>query len=101
MEDKAMSIVRFTNQYPAVFNRFFENEWLDGSNRIFSTNHSTMPSVNIKESAEDFEVEVAAPGFGKDDFKIELNHDQLVISSSKEAKNEAKEGMEFTRREFS
>jgi len=62
---------------------------------------ATLPSVNIKESDDDFEVEVAAPGFAKDDFKIELNRELLTISSKKEINNEIKEGQQFTQREFS
>ncbi len=62
--------------------------------------NSTLPAVNIKESKEDYQVEVAAPGMNKDDFKIELENNFLVISSEKEDKKE-EEGKEFTRREFS
>jgi len=96
-----MSLVKFSNQFPSLFDRFFENDLFDWSNRNFSTTNTTLPSVNIKESTEDFEVNVAAPGFGKDDFKIELNHDQLTISSNKKMEKETKEGQQFTRREFS
>ena len=57
--------------------------------------------MNIKESNNAFEVEVAAPGFTKNDFKIELNHDLLTVSSEKEIANETKEGQQFSLREFS
>jgi len=57
--------------------------------------------VNIKESNDAFTVEVAAPGFDKSDFKLELNHDLLTISSEKQMENETKEDEQFTRREFS
>ena len=96
-----MSLVKFSSQYPSLLDRFFENDLFDWGNRNYSTTNTTLPSANIKESAEDFEVDLAAPGFGKDDFKIELNHDQLTISSNKEVEQETKEGQQFTRREFS
>lgn len=96
-----MSLARFSQQYPSLFDRFFENDLFDWSNRNFSATNTTLPSVNIKESIDDFEVEVAAPGFAKDDFKIELNRDMLTISSEKEINNEIKEGQQFTQREFS
>jgi HSP20 family protein len=101
MEDKAMSLVRFSENYPSLFDRFFESDLFDWSNRNYSTTNTTLPSVNIKESTDDFEVEVAAPGFGKSDFKIELDHDLLTISSEKKIENETKEGQKFTKREFS
>jgi len=96
-----MTLMRFSNQYPSLFDRFFENEMFDWSNRNYSSTNTTLPSVNIKESNDGFDVEVAAPGFTKNDFKIELNHDLLTISSEKEVENETKEGQAFTLREFS
>lgn len=96
-----MTLVRFSNNYPSVFHRFFENDLFDWSNQNFSNTNTTLPSVNIKESDDDFEVEVAAPGFSKNDFKIELNHHLLTISSEKQVENEAKENQRFTKREFS
>ena len=96
-----MALIRFSNQYPSLFDRFFENDLFDWSNRNYSNTNTTLPSVNIKESNDDFEVEVAAPGFTKNDFKIELNHDLLTISSEKEIENETKEGQQFSLREFS
>jgi len=96
-----MAIVRFSNQFPRLFDRFFEGDLFDWSNRNFSDTNTTLPSVNIKESTDAFDVEVAAPGFSKDEFRIELNNDLLTISSEKKVENETKEGENFTRREFS
>ena len=96
-----MSLVRFSNQMPSVFDRFFENDMFDWSNRNFSNTNTTLPAVNIKEDKDGFEVEMSAPGLDKKDFKIELNNSVLTISSEKEVENETKEGQQFTRREFS
>ena len=96
-----MSLVKFSNQFPSLFDRFFENDLFDWSNRNFSNTNTTIPAVNIKESTDGFEVDVAAPGLTKNDFKIELNLDQLTISSEKQVENETKDGQQFTRREFS
>jgi HSP20 family protein len=101
MEDNTMTIVKFSNQYPSLFDRFFENDLFDRSSRNYSSTNTTLPSVNIKESPEDYEVEIAAPGFGKNDFKIELDNDLLSISSDKNVENETTDGQQFTRREFS
>ncbi len=60
-----MALVRFTNQFPSFFDRFLDNELFDWSSRNFSNTNTTLPSVNIKESDDDFEVEVAAPGLPK------------------------------------
>ncbi len=91
-----MALVRFSNHLPSVFNRFFDGDMLDWSNDV----NTTLPSVNIKETKEGFELEVAAPGFDKNDFKLELNHDVLTISSEKQTQDEQREGEHYTRREY-
>lgn len=96
-----MSLMRFSNQLPTLFDRFFENDMFDWSNRNFSNTNTTLPAVNIKEDTEGFEVELAAPGFDKKDFKIELNNDLLTISSEKKVEKELKKEEQFSRREFS
>ena len=96
-----MSLVRFSNQLPSMFDRLFEGDLFDWSNRNFSVTNTTLPSVNIKENTDAFTVEVAAPGFEKGDFKLELNHDLLTISSEKKVESETKDGEQFTKREFS
>ena len=96
-----MLVLRNTNQIPSLFDRFFDGDMFDWSNRNFSNTNTTIPSVNIKENADAFTVEVAAPGFEKGDFKIELNLNTLSISSEKKVENETKEGEVFTKREFS
>jgi len=96
-----MSLVKFSNQIPSVFDRFFENDMFDWSNRNFSNTNTTLPAVNIKEDKDGFEVEMSAPGLEKKDFKIELNNSVLTISSEKKVENETKDDQQFTRREFS
>ena len=96
-----MTLVRFNRNYPSLFDRFFDNDLFDFATRNFSSTNTTLPSVNIKESNQDYVVEVAAPGLEKSDFKIELNRNVLTVSSEKQVENETKEGEQFTRREFS
>lgn len=58
-----------------------------------------MPAVNVKETEKAFEIEVAAPGLSKKDFKITAENGVLNISSEKEKKEQEENG--YTRREFS
>jgi HSP20 family protein len=59
-----------------------------------------VPAVNISQSKEAYNVEVAAPGMKKDDFKVEVENDVLTISAEhKEEKEEEKK--KYTRREHS
>src|SRR5690606_40729574 len=95
-----MSLIRFDNQTPSLFDRFFENDFFDWSNKNFSNTNTTLPAVNIKADENGYEVEMSAPGFDKNDFKIEINNNVLCISSEKEVENEIKEGQTFTARDF-
>jgi HSP20 family protein len=86
---------------PKMFDDFFTGE-------IFNWNFDEMlsgkgfPAVNIKETNDGYEMEVAAPGLSKDRFKVELENDLLVISASQETSREEKEpDGNYTRREFS
>ncbi len=96
-----MLLVRNSNQTPSLFNRFFDGEMFDWNNRNFSNTNTTLPSVNIKDNTDAFTVEVAAPGFEKGDFKIELNRNVLTVSTEKEVQSETREEEIFTKREFS
>ncbi|MGN6533085.1 MAG: Hsp20/alpha crystallin family protein, partial [Ginsengibacter sp.] len=66
-----------------------------------SNTNTSIPGVNIKETPENFQVEVAAPGMSKKDFKIELDGNVLTISSEKTNSQEEKDDEKYTRREFS
>ena len=95
-----MTLARFNN-YPSLFDQLFDTDLFDWSNRNYSETNTTVPSVNIKENADAFNVEMAVPGFDKKDFKIALDHNVLTISSEKKDENETKEGERFTRHEYS
>ncbi len=68
-------------------------------NTPFFTNE-TLPSVNVSDKKNHYELEVAAPGFKKDDFKIST--DKGMISISADTSSEKKEEREnYLRQEFS
>lgn len=58
-----------------------------------------VPAVNIAEAADHFSIELSAPGFGKEDFKIEVENQALTVSGEKKSEN-AEEGKTYTRKEF-
>lgn len=99
-----MSLIRKNENIPAwsnFFNEFFDRDWMDWHSRHYSNTNTTVPSVNVLEKADRYEVEMAAPGLEKNDFRIELEHDVLTISSEKKIENETKKDQQFNRREFS
>ena len=62
----------------------------------------TVPAVNIKETPENYVIEMAAAGMSKNDFNIHVERNVITISSEKSRENteENKEGT-YTRKEFS
>lgn len=58
-----------------------------------------IPAVNVKEDEKGFQIEVAAPGLQKEDFKVSLHENRLSISASKEQNQEVKTE-KYTRQEF-
>ncbi len=89
---------RMSNQnwLPSIFNDFFDNEWMERSN-------ATAPAINVLENEKSYDLELAAPGMTKDDFKVTLNEEgDLVINmEKKQENNEDKKHGHYLRREFS
>lgn len=80
---------------PSLMNDFFKPDWFGGMDTL-----TNVPAVNIKENEKDFVLELAIPGFKKEDFNIEIDNDMLTISSEVKKDSEIKED-NYTRREFS
>ncbi|HKJ43460.1 MAG TPA: Hsp20/alpha crystallin family protein [Sunxiuqinia sp.] len=87
--------------FPSLIDRFFEGDLMDWNNFNFAGENMTMPAVNVKENENEFQIEVAAPGLKKGDFKVNYENGRLTISSEKRAEHEEKEKGKVTRKEFS
>ena len=86
------------SELPSLFNDPFLRNWFSWSTDN-ETNNS-IPATNIQESEEHFKISVAAPGMKKDDFKIQLENNRLVITGEKKNEVEHKESA-YLRKEFS
>ena len=91
---------RNENYLPSFFDRFWNNELMDWNRSNFSSTNTSLPAVNVKETDDDFVIELAAPGMNKKDFKINFNNNILTISSEIKDEKEEKED-NYTRKEFS
>ena len=59
-----------------------------------------MPAVNVAEDSKQYSVDIVAPGFKKEDFKVNMENDTLTISAeSRNASNETDK--QYSRREYS
>ena len=90
---------RSDNFLPSFFDRFFNSDLMDWNLTNFSSTNTTLPAVNVKETDDDYFIEVAAPGMQKKDFKVNFQNNVLTISSEKEEEKNEKDDS-YTRREF-
>ena len=80
------------------FNDIFESVLGD---TFFSDRRiNSLPAVNISESGEEYDIELAAPGLKKEDFKVSVERDMLTISTGQYSENNTSEKT-YNRREFS
>ena len=87
---------RTQNWLPDIFNDFFDNDWMVKTS-------ATAPAINVLENEHNYEIEVAAPGMNKEDFKVHIDENgNLAIEMEKktEEKDEKRHG-HYLRREFS
>lgn len=83
------------NWLPTLFNELFE-DWTPAVH--------TTPAFNVVEHDKAYEVEVAAPGMTKEDFKIQLaDENKLIVRLEKkeEKKEDDKQNKCYLRHEFS
>lgn len=80
----------FNDVFDSVFNdTFFSNRTV-----------SRVPAANISETADRYQIELAAPGLQKEDFKINLDGDMLSISVERNPQNIMNE-RNYSKREYS
>jgi len=80
----------FNDVFESIFNDTFFND------RMIAR----VPAVNISESENNYHVELAAPGLKKEDFKLNLERNQLTISVEQTAEN-TDEQKNYSKREYS
>jgi len=90
-----LPVMKRNNWMPSVFDDFFNTDFMPRAN-------ATAPAINVKETQDEYTVELAAPGLKKEDFNVNINEDgNLVIKMEKknEERHEDKK-MHYLRREF-
>ena len=101
-----MTLVRFNNRPSKTFNNLVDDFFTNAPSLFrddFSTTFGRQAApVNIRETEQDFVLELVAPGLEKEDFKINLEQNNLTISAErKQATTENKADGKQILREFS
>lgn len=74
----------FNDEVPSIFN----SDW-----------YRTSPLVNIKDANDSYQIEMAAPGFNKENFSVKVEDNILTISATQNDEKQT-EGEKYTRKEF-
>ncbi|MCR8556995.1 Hsp20/alpha crystallin family protein [Mucilaginibacter sp. BJC16-A38] len=79
----------FNDVFESIFNDTFFNDRMV----------TRVPAVNISETENNYHVELAAPGLKKEDFKLNLERNQLTISVEQTSEQDNQKN--YSKREYS
>jgi HSP20 family protein len=86
----------FNATYNDVFESFFNVDQLPSKSTV-----NRIPAANIAENDNGFQIEIAIPGLNKEDFKINLEKDQLSVTTGRQNEDSGTaENKKYNRREF-
>ena len=96
-----MTLVKFNNGHRNAVNPFFSDVFqsLLNESPISDRLINKTPAVNIAETENQFEIELAAPGLSKEDFKINLDKNVLSVSAEKKVEN-VEEDKKYSKKEY-
>ena len=97
-----MTMIKFNKPGLPWVSEGFPN-WLESKDMFaddFFTRDRKLPAMNVKETKDTFEIELAVPGFTKKEIEVTLEDDYLELYAEK-SKEEINEGEGYTRKEFS
>ena len=100
-----MTLVKFNSALPTLVDNFLNRDFNYVAPSFYGNQvFGNPPAVNVLETPEGYQLEVAAPGLKKEDFSVSLQQNTLTIAATKttesneSAQNENKP--KYTRREF-
>lgn len=82
---------------PATFGKVVDNIFENGLRHFFNDNfwnpgtlnsRTSLVPVNVRESEQQYQVDVIAPGCRKDDFNVMVNDNMLTVSFERKQENE-------------
>ena len=97
-----MSLIKF-NKRNFPLSTYNMPNWFDMEDAFaddFFYNGKAFPAMNVKENKENFELELAVPGFSKKEIEISIEEDVLHICGEK-TKEDVSKDEDYARKEFS
>ena len=87
-------IVRHYHRNPVYLKNMYNDEYCGGR---MESHHQ---KVNILENENDFQLDLIAPGYDKEEIKVTVDKNELTISSVNPEQNKEKKEENFVRKEF-
>ena len=97
-----MTMIKFNKPGLPWLTEGFPN-WLESKDMFaddFFTRDRKLPAMNVKETKDTFEIELAVPGFTKKEIEVTLEDDYLELRAER-IEEEIEEDEGYTRKEFS
>ena len=96
-----MNLIKFNSGFPSRKGNGMMDDFFTRSISEFMGSDFVMniPSVNVKETEDNYLLELAVPGLEKEDFNIQIENEVIKISAEKKETHETVEE-KFNRREF-
>ncbi|NER16825.1 Hsp20/alpha crystallin family protein [Spongiivirga citrea] len=98
-----MSLVKFNKRRFPWLNDGIAN-WFDTDDFFsddFFIRDRNLPAMNVKENTDNFEIELAVPGFSKKEIEVSLENDILHVCAEKSKEDIEENENGYTRKEFS
>lgn len=84
--------------YAHLLNKCHNKDYSDCEPVHFSKGFRSVPAVNIIETEDEFKMSFAVPGMKKEDFKIKVDNDLLIVKA--DLKDEKDETVKYGRKEY-
>jgi len=81
------AIKRFRSGLETLFEDFFSRDWGALSFEAMQPD-VTFPKINVSETEDEYNVEIAVAGFSKGDVELDLRNNDLLISADKKERDE-------------
>jgi HSP20 family protein len=95
-EEYTMTFIRWSQ--PARLSDIFDDIFTKSMEGIDKKNCDCIPAANIIENEDVFEIHIAAPGYSKEDVRIDLENNVLTVSCDKNKTNG--QDINYIRHEF-
>ena len=93
----------FNNDFDALFNKFFDfdSTYMPLSYRSNTSHVDSIPKANVYKTSDGYSVELAVPGYSRDEFDMSVENGVLSVSLNGSVEDGSEEQNSIRRREWS